>query len=283
MRNYPPLEPIDYLIIGHITQDLTPAGPVIGGTAAYSGLTARALGLRVGLVTSFDPDLQLPEFHGVSIINRYADTTTTFKNTITTAGRIQTVFHPAYPLDISMVPDIWRNAPIVHLGPVIQEVDPRLSRAFEKSFLGLTPQGWLRSAALDGRVHYSDWLEARYVLEPANAAVISIEDVGGDEAIIEDLMTSIRILAVTEGSGGARIYWNGDLRMFRSPLTDEIDPTGAGDIFAAAFFIRLHQTRDPWEATRFATQLAANSVTRRGLASIPTADEIKSSLIEILP
>jgi len=47
-----PLAPVDYLVIGHIACDLTPAGPRLGGTAAYAALTARALGLRVGVVTA---------------------------------------------------------------------------------------------------------------------------------------------------------------------------------------------------------------------------------------
>jgi sugar/nucleoside kinase (ribokinase family) len=61
-----------------------------------------------------------------------------------------------------------------------------------------------------------------------------------------------------------------------------VDATGAGDIFAAAFFIRLYKTRDPWEAARFATLLASHSVTRVGLDGIPTAREIEESLMEVL-
>jgi sugar/nucleoside kinase (ribokinase family) len=63
---------------------------------------------------------------------------------------------------------------------------------------------------------------------------------------------------------------------------EEVDATGAGDIFAAAFFIRLFNTRDPWEAARFATALAAYSVTRVGLNGIPTKNEIESCLMEVL-
>lgn len=278
-----PLQPVDYLVIGHLTRDLTPAGPRLGGTVAYSGLTARALGLKVGVVTACDPDLPLSEVNDLTLAIRYSDTTTTFKNIQTPSGRIQHVFHPAAFIDLSMVPEVWRNTPIVHLGPVLQEVDPKLARAFPNSFVGITPQGWLRAAAKDGRVMFTDWPEARYVLETANAAVLSMEDVQGNEDIIEEMVSSIRVLAVTEGANGARIYWNGDVRYFRAPLTQEVDPTGAGDIFAAAFFVRLHQTRDPWEAARFATQLAAASVTRPGLEAIPTPEEVKLNSVEILP
>jgi sugar/nucleoside kinase (ribokinase family) len=64
-------------------------------------------------------------------------------------------------------------------------------------------------------------------------------------------------------------------------LTDEVDSTGAGDIYASAFFTRLYTTRDPWEAARFATLMSAISVTRQGLEGIPTPDEIQSCLVEV--
>ena len=48
-----------------------------------------------------------------------------------------------------------------------------------------------------------------------------------------------------------------------------------------AFFARLYTTRDPWEAARFATQLGAISVTRPGLAGIPTSEEIEACMVEV--
>jgi sugar/nucleoside kinase (ribokinase family) len=283
MQNYINLEPVDYLLIGHITKDITPGGYSLGGTATYSAMTAAALGLRVGIVTSFGPDLDLPDRPRIQVANLPSESTTTFRNTYTPAGRIQHVYSRAVTLELSAVPEVWRDTPIVHLGPIMQEVDPKLAHAFPNALVGLTPQGWMRSVNSSGLVHYTDWPEARYVLEGAQAAVFSIEDVQGNEAVIEDLIPSIRVMVVTEGASGARLYWNGDLRTFKPPQVEEIDPVGAGDIFAAAFFIRMHQTRDPWEAARFATQLAATSVTRPGVLGVPTEDEVKASLITILP
>ena len=283
MLNSVALEPVDYLLIGHITKDITPTGFSLGGTATYSALTAAALGLRVGIVTSFGADLELPKRPRIQVSSVISETTTTFKNIYTPAGRIQYAYHPAARLDLSAVPEIWRNTPIVHLGPIMQEVDPKLARAFPNSLVGLTPQGWMRSFNAEGLVHYTDWPEARYVLESAQAVVFSIEDVRGDESIVEEMVSSIRVLVVTEGLAGARLYWNGDVRYFRPPPMEEVDPVGAGDIFAAAFFSRMQQTRDPWEAARFGTQLAAASVTRRGVEGIPTEDEVKAGLITILP
>ena len=42
----------DYLFIGHIAHDITPAGPQLGGTVSYGAHTAAAFGLRVGILTS---------------------------------------------------------------------------------------------------------------------------------------------------------------------------------------------------------------------------------------
>lgn len=282
MLRLPSIEPIDYLIIGHLTQDITPSGPTLGGTAAYASLTAKALGMRVGIVTSVANELPLDILEGIQIAAYGGEVSTTFKNDYTQNGRIQTLYSVAPSLGYHLVPELWRNAPIVHLGPVAQEVEPVLARSFPESLVGLTPQGWLRNWDANGRVHSSEWPEARYVLENADAVVLSIEDVQSDETRIEEMVSSSRVLVVTEGAAGSRLYWNGDLRRFRPPIVDEVDPVGAGDIFATAFFIRLYQTNDPWEAARFATLLAANSVTRPGLSGVPTEEEVRASLVEIV-
>jgi hypothetical protein len=282
MFSLTPLEPINYLIIGHLTRDLTPAGPQLGGTAAYAGLTAHALGLRVGIVTSWGGELPLGNLKHIPIINYPADHSTTFENIYTEKGRIQVVHTIAQPLDFHLIPEPWRQAPIVHLGPVAQEVEPGLVRHFPTSLVGVTPQGWLRRWDESGHVYTSEWPEASFTLQQTGAAVLSIEDVKNDENRIEEMASASRILVVTEGAAGARVYWNGDVRRYRPPQMEEIDPTGSGDIFAAAFFVRLYLTRDPWESARFANQIAAASVARVGLDGIPTPEEIQEYLIEVL-
>jgi len=145
MFSISPLEPINYLLIGHITRDLTPSGPRLGGTAVYSGLTATALGLRVGIVTSRGTELPLGELNRIPVINYPAENSTTFENIYTNTGRIQIVHTVASQLDYHIIPEPWRQAPIVHLGPIAQEVEPGLVRSFPASLVRVTPQGWLRT------------------------------------------------------------------------------------------------------------------------------------------
>lgn len=275
-------EKIDYLVIGHLSHDLTPNGTRIGGTAAYAALTASALGLRAGIVTSWNNHLPLGALQHIPIFSFPSEISTTFENIYTPLGRVQMIHHVAPKLDFHHIPEAWRQPSIVHLGPIAQEVEPGLVRRFSSGLIGLTPQGWLRHWDEAGFVHPCEWPESSFILQQAGAAVISIEDVNGDEERIEEMASACRVLAVTEANHGARIYWNGDVRRIRPPMVTEVEATGAGDIFAAAFFVRLVSTRDPWEAGRFATRLSAYSVTRVALDSPPTPAEIQESLVEVL-
>lgn len=281
MLSLVPLEPVDYLVIGHAAHDLTPSGPRLGGTVAYSALTARALGLRVGIVTSAGPETSLAALDGIPTVVISSKNSTTFENIYNAGGRTQILHHRASPIDLSHVPAHWRHTNIIHLGPVINELAPTLPKGFVPELLGLTPQGFLRGWDESGRVHPVQWEDAA-ALEAAGAVVLSMEDVGGDMERIEHMAQHTRVLAVTEGAAGCVLYWNGDRRRFHTHDFEEVDATGAGDIFAAAFFIRLFTTRDPWESARFATLLASHSVTRVGLDGIPTLEEIQSCLIEVL-
>jgi sugar/nucleoside kinase (ribokinase family) len=282
MSNLVALEPVDYLVIGHVAHDLSPEGPRLGGTAAYAALTARALGLRVGILTASGPETSLAPLGDIPILSLESPNSTIFENIYTEHGRIQYLRGQATRIDFSHVPEAWRRASIIHLGPIANEMDATLPEGFSPALLGLTPQGWMRRWDSESRVYRGEWSNADPALARADAVVISREDVNEDDEIIEHMAHQTRILAVTESAAGAVLYWNGDRRRFRAPAVTEVDPTGAGDVFAAAFFTRLLQTRDPWEATRFATLLATCSVSRVGLDGIATPREIEECMLEIL-
>lgn len=275
------LSSIDYLMIGHISVDHTPEGMRLGGTAVYSALTAQALGLRVGIVTSWGSEIPLNPLGKIPVVSFPTENSTSFENRYSEEGRTQYLLRRAPVLDYYQIPETWRSAGIIHLGPIAQEVEPGIVRNFPSGLVGVTAQGWMRGWDENGKVHPVEWPESQFVLSRVGAAVISAEDVGFDEDRIDEIASCTRVLAVTEGNKGARLFWHGDVRTFRPIEVEEVDPTGAGDIFAAAFFARLFITRDPWEAARFATQISAISVTRPGLEGIPTQAEVNASLIEV--
>lgn len=274
---------IDYLILGHITQDLTPEGAKLGGTAAYSACTARAFGLRVGLVTSAcagEPLLDGPELHGIQVVNCPAPETTTFTNIYGPEGRTQILSAQAAVITAADIPDEWRDAPVIHLGPVAAGVDPTIAGQFSGAFMGLTPQGWLRGWDAEGVVRRVSWPAAETTLPLATAVVLSPEDLQKDPEQIAEYIRITPLLVITHERYGADVYVSGEhLAHIPTRSVDEINPTGAGDIFAATFFVWLW--RHPGElldAARLANYIATTSVTRAGLASVPTPAEVHEAI-----
>lgn len=281
MLKFPGINPVDYLVIGHITRDLTPQGHRLGGSVSYAGLTASALGCRVGIVTSWGEESEATEFYDISIANDPCEHSTTFENRYTPDGREQKLHHLASELAFYHIPEAWRQAPIVHLAPIAQEVQPNIVRHFPNSHVYLTMQGWLRQWDPQGKISPIEWPEANYVLPHAHAAVLSEEDVQGNPEMIESFAASVPILVVTKGAAGASLYVEGQVHQLPAPQVNEFDPTGAGDIFAATFFIHLTKYGDPLQAGEMATRIAADSVTRPGLTGAPTRGIIHNIISEV--
>lgn len=275
-------EPIDYLVIGHLTKDISPTGVALGGSAAYAAKTALAFGLRVGILTSWAEDIDITELSGIPIVNSLFSESTIFENTLIDGRRHQKVSQLAAPIAIQNLPPAWASAKIVHMAPVLGEVSPRILNQFSDSNIGVTPQGWFRKLKNDGTIESVDWPESDFVLRQAMAAVISLEDIRDFPKIIDSLAVSAPILALTEAEHGARIFHQGKEIVLPGIEVSEIDATGAGDIFAAAFFIRLHFGDDIAEAGRVANYLAAQSVEKMGIAGCPSQDQVFDIMPRVL-
>ncbi len=257
---------IDYLVIGHISRDITPGGFAPGGTALYSALAAQALGCRTAVITSVDPAYDVDRIlTGVTIHNIAAEQSTVFENTYVGKARKQAVFSVAESIRAGDVPASWQRAPIVHLGPIVGEIDADVIRQFSNSLVGITPQGWFRRWDEDHRVYSVAWPDAGSVIPLTSAVITSPEDLP-EPGYLDELRQWAQLLVLTHGKDGCTVYWRDEERHFAAPNMDEVNPTGAGDIFAAAFLIRLYQTNgNPWEAALFANQVAARSVAEADL------------------
>jgi 1D-myo-inositol 3-kinase len=275
---------LDYLVIGHITKDLVDGGFTVGGTVTYSGLTARNLGRRVGLVTSASPDLDLKEaLPGIEVVNIPSPVTTAFQNIYYNGIRQQFIKAVAERITAEAIPPQWHHSPIVQLGPLTQELDEEIVHLFKGSLIGVTPQGWMRQWDDEGRVSPVVWAAPERVLPFVKVLVLSEEDVGGDMALIQEYVELTEIVVVTAGWKGSTVYHWGQRRYFPAREVIEFDPTGAGDVYAAAYLVRLDETGDPWEAAYFANCVASFSVERLGTAGIPSRQQVEACLLTSYP
>jgi len=280
----------DYLVIGHITADLQPDGSVVlGGTALYSALTAARLGAKVGILTrgAFGrevagmkvPSLE-PFADQVSIIVQDADVPTTFINEYRADLRVQTVPHWAGEIDLRGLPPHWRNAPIVHLGPVLQEINPNHAVGMTTEFIGITPQGWMRDwpRATGGKVHHIPLRLPGSLLGRTDCAIVSTEEIHQARDVVERVGEQ-RLAVITRGKDGARVIARGqtiDLPGFKVKTKDL---TGAGDVFAAAFFMKAaDRSIAAATAGRFANAVAALSLREVGVEAVPTMAQVDALL-----
>lgn len=256
----------DYLVVGHITQDVTPTENLVGGTVAYSGRVARALGCQTAVLTSCQPDYAgLAQLADLTVEVIASAHTSTFENIYGENGRIQMLYTVADPIRPRHLPADWAKPTVVHLGPLTNEVDPAMMQHFPDSLIGLTPQGWLRRWTADGRVYAREWSEAEKYLPLADVVILSEEDLL-NEKMLPRYRELSQLLILTQNSRGCTIFAGDETRQIPAPSVAQVEPTGAGDIFAAAFLIKYAQNnRNPWRAAEFANFVAAQSVTRIGL------------------
>ena len=270
----------DYLVIGHITKDLLDGSFAVGGTVTYSGLTARNLGRRVGVVTSASPDLDLTAaLPGIEVVSVPSSVTTAFQNIYYDGTRQQVIKAVAEKIPAKAIPPQWHHSSIVQLGPLTQELDEEVIHLFKGSLIGVTPQGWMRQWDKEGRVSPVVWAAPEKVLPFAMVLVLGEEDVGGDMGLIQEYVELTEIVVVTAGWKGSTVYHRGQRRYFPAREVIEVDPTGAGDVHAAAYLVRLEETGDPWEAAHFANCVASFSVEQPGVKGIPSRQQVEACLL----
>jgi sugar/nucleoside kinase (ribokinase family) len=279
--------PPDFLTIGHVTRDVRPDGAfTLGGTVTFAALTAYRLGLVAAVVTCASPEwlefipTHLPE---IGLAGYASPETTTFLNTYHEGFRTQFLQARAGELTGVDVPASWLDASIVLFGPLDQEFAPALIHDFPRhpgSILAATPQGWLRRWDDTGRVRPSPWTAANDILPLLDVLILSHDDLlpfadgsrADADAILTQWSMQVPLLVATDGRHGATLFQRGQKETFPAYPTIEVDPTGAGDVFATAFLVHLYRHKDPRQAVDFANCVASLSIEQEGTGGIPTLE-----------
>ena len=269
----------EFVAIGHVTLDHFGEVTRPGGAALYAAITAHRLGLSAAILTSHAVDFPLDALPTpIEIVGLEAPATTAFEHREARGGRALRVLGAARSLAAGDLPVDWRPAPLVLLAPVLQEVDPTLAAAFPDAAVGAEVQGWLRAVDRDGAVSPTHWKAPAATLGRLLVIFASGHDVLGQESQVTEWVQRVPLAVVTAGAAGAILYVNGDRYEVRPRKTREVDPTGAGDVFAATFLIHYDRTGDAWEAAEAATCAASLSVEGEGWSTVPDAATLAAAL-----
>lgn len=267
----------DYVAVGHVTRDVIAAGGEEvgqpGGTAFYSALQAARLGLRTLIVTqgvAAQIEELLAPYRDEFDLHAIAATETT---TLCTAGagaaRSQRVLSWAGP--IAELPAI--DARILHWAPIARETP--VSWEGKAGLVGVTAQGLVREWP-DGEIQMAR-LDRAVLPDRFDVAVISEHELYACDALLASAHACGACVAVTAGSAPTTLHIDGEqLKIPATAVPWVRDELGAGDVFAAAFFVALAEGREPPAAATFANTAAAARIAGHGPAAIGTRARIEA-------
>jgi 1D-myo-inositol 3-kinase len=272
----------DFVAVGHVTLDHFGDEVRPGGAALYAAVTAQRLGRSAAILTSHGPDFPLDEVPtAIEVVTLEAPATTVFEHQEGEGVRAMRVTATASPLAVDDLPEDWRDAPVVLLAPIIQEVDPALAVAFGDGSVAAAAQGWMRALNDEGGVDPVAWESSDHVLDRLQALFLSSEDVRGQEEHLTEWVQRVPLAVVTAGAAGALLYVNGDrFEVKPRPVREVVDPTGAGDVFATTFLLYYQHDGDPWAAAEAAACAASLSVEGEGWSTVPDAATLDAALAE---
>ena len=262
-----------FVAIGHVARDEFGTEWRLGGSGLYCAATAARLGRAATLVTRIG-DVEQPALEtrcrelGIALRRLASAATTTFSFSMVDGRRRLRLRARAQPLRAADLGALPEDAPVL-LGSIVGEhAEDLFARAAGRSLL--VAQGELRAFAADGTVVPAPWRRAAEVLPTVRAAVLSEEDLGGDLSPVA-AWSSLAPVVVTRGDRGASLFDHGrELRVQAFRPDRIVDPTGAGDSFAAGLLVALDEGQSWPDALTFANCVA--SFCLEGVATDGLAD-----------
>ncbi len=265
-------------MIGHVARDINTIGGAElelrpGGAAYYATMVYACLGLRSAVLTRLaardEPSL-LAELHatGVTVLNRGARQTTTFRNIYPPEqpdARIQRVDSRADCLTVADLPPM--RARIWQIGPLTeQDIDPAIIAHCGKAggAVAMDVQGFTRRIVA-GEVRASDPLAGAGHLRHVDVLKADEEEILAytgcrtiDQAIAKVRDLGVGEVLITRGSQGSILIADGGQRRIDAvPARRVVDATGCGDTFLAAYMVHRLTGADPAACARFASTVAS--------------------------
>ena len=274
-------EPV--LLVGPVSIDEIAGDRRLGGVVSYAASVVSAFGLRARILTIASPDTDLSPLAAHDLHAVKDSATLTFAFSQTSQGRQLTALaRPSRALTAEDLPNAWRSPATLILGTLIEDdIDLQsfapLVRSAERT--GIATQGLQRHATpIVTRGPLQNLSSLLPLCTPATSLFRSEREASywTTDQLAAIVNTGVRIVT-THGQRGAQVQ-RGDQHLQIPPVVfeSEIDSTGAGDIFASAFILAVHE--GDAAAGRLAAAFSAASVALRGPGPLPIRAEIERRL-----
>jgi hypothetical protein len=285
--------------IGQVTHDRYGDRIVPGGCAFFGARTLLGLGAVSRLLTTVGEDFDCESgLAGLDVRREVSGKTTVFLNLYPPGEpRLQLVESRSQRITGGTYPDEWTRPDLLFVAPVMGEMDaiPWASIA-GAGFTAVGLQGFMKKASderRDGKavVVALDHPLGFEMLKGVGAVFLSEEDIElfGNSDLLGQLRSRVGVVVVTLGAAGCVVYERERERRLGAYATDAVDPTGAGDTFAAAMSLGLAARWDVIDAARLGTGAASVIVeadggetldrVREGFVRMDTISEVGSKRV----
>lgn len=277
--------PVDYTTVGHVTVDVGADGSRRpGGSAFYSALQAARLGRSARIVTrgvrAEIEALLAPFLEELELTVIDAEQTTTLQTVRVGEQRAQRML--AWAGQIAGA-EVDLDTAVMHLAPVARETPA--SFAASARFVGMTPQGLVRKWPPGGGPIVQCPLDRALLPRRCDAFVLSTSELESCATLLQSDHArcggaSHALVAVTAAAAPSELHLTDGsiVRVAVPPVTQMRDDVGAGDVFAAAFFLMLADGSSPLQAATFANAAAAVRIAGEGPAAIGTRAAIEQRI-----
>lgn len=278
-------DPVRFVSIGHVARDEFEGEPTwrLGGTVLYTAAAAAKLGARAAIVTRVGPneraalERRCAEL-GIELHALPGEVTTTFGFRYQAGKRLMRLRARAKGLALTDVPPDLRRAQAVILGSIAHEIDRSLLGAFGHAATVVTAQGYLREWSADGSIHPRRWDDVAEVTASASAIVLSEEDVGGDLDEPRRWAGHTPVI-VTLAERGSIVMADRSEKLVPAFHADRVvDPTGAGDAFAAGLAVALAERHALLDGVRFAHAVASFAVEAVGTEGLADRAKVEARM-----
>lgn len=261
-----------------MTLDRLPDGrQVPGGPSLFAARMGASLGAQVTLVTALPERYPSDAFTGLrTVIHAPAPAAPEYEN-VYGPGDVRTQFlhHPGAPLPADMLAAL-PPADAAFVAPAFHELDG--APLPQHDITGVCLQGVLRARAAESRVRPVDDVLAAAgpYLRRGAFVFLSEEDTPAVGAIGRAGAAAGATVFVTRGARGVTVFGPAGACDVPAIAAASVDPTGAGDCFAAAFTVRYAETRDFAEALRWALAAGALATEGHGPAGVPGRSQVEA-------
>jgi sugar/nucleoside kinase (ribokinase family) len=255
----------DLTTVGHfaidtiLSQKIKQSKPTLGGPATYVSVAAAKLGAKVSVISKVGGDFRdeyltwlrnnKVDVSGLKQVQQAS--TTRYALEYVDWERKLLLQAKAPPISLMDIPRSLSSA-VIHVAPIANEIPneiiPKLRRSAD--ILSLDPQGFLRSFDEKGNVSLRQWQDSE-VLAQVDILKSTVDEVKVmtkardlDSAMRQISDHGIKIVIVTMGIGGSRIFFDNEFYDIPASRSKIVDPTGAGDAYIGAFLAEYVQGKD---------------------------------------